>query len=110
MKKTILGLLLLSLLSGAGFGTELEMSKFRNPFDFGGGSVDQGTVKRKSASRLGMVVNMGGNLVAYIDSVPHRVGDVIDGARVTDITLKYVVLVSPKKTWRIYVEPNKEEE
>ncbi len=110
MKKAILGLLLLSFLPGAGFGTELELSNLRNPFDFGGENATRGSVRHQPASRLGMVVDMGDNLVAYIDTAPHRVGDVIDGARITEITLKYVVLASPKKTWRMYVEPNKEEE
>lgn len=110
MKKAILGLLLLSLLADAVFGTELESSKSRNPFDFGGGSGDKETFGNKPVSRLGMVVDAGGKRVAYIDGIPHKVGDVVDGARIMDITLKYVVLVSPQKTWRMYVEPLKEKE
>lgn len=110
MKKIIIGLLLLIFPVGLGFGTELESSKLRNPFDFGAGSAGKGTFGCKAVSRLGMVVDAGGNRVAYIDNVPHKVGDMVDGARITDITLKYVVMVSPKKTWRLYVEPFKENE
>lgn len=110
MKKTTLGLLLLVFLSGAGFGTELELSKARNPFDFGRGIAGERTLGHKPVSRLGMVVDAGGNHVAYIDGTPRKLGDVIDGARITDITLKYVVLVSPRKTWRLYVEPFREKE
>ncbi len=109
MKKTTLGLLLLVFLPGAGFGTELESSKLRNPFNYGRESADKGTLGHKPVSRLGMVVEAGGNRVAYINDTPHKVGDVVDGARITDITLKYVVLVSPLKTWRLYVEPFKED-
>lgn len=110
MKKAILGLLLLVLPFGVSFGTELELSKWRNPFDFRGGSAGKGTLGLKPVSRLGMVVDAGSSLVAYIDGTPRKVGDVIDGARITDITLKYVVLVSPQQTWRLYVEPFKEKE
>ncbi len=110
MKKTTLGLLLLALLPGSGFGTELELSNLRNPFEFGGGNSERGTLRTKPVSRLGMVVESGGNRVAYIDNTPHKVGDVVDGARITDITLQYVVLVSTQKTWRLYVEPFQENE
>lgn len=117
MKKSILGLFLLAFLADAVFGTERELSKSRNPFDFGkadsdtgGERSDIGTSGNKPVSRLGMVVEAGGERLAYIDGNPYRVGDVVDGARITDITLKYVVLVSPKKVWRMYVEPFKEME
>lgn len=110
MKKTILGLLLLPLLAGVGFGTELELSKSRNPFDFGKGSVGKGTLGHIPVSRLGMVVDVGGKRVAYIDGVPRKVGDVIDGARITGITLECVELFAPHKTRSLCVEPFKEKE
>ena len=97
-------------LAGTVFGTELELTKSRNPFDFGKTESDAGrergdkeTSRNKPVSRLGMVVNADHEFVAYIDGNPYRVGDVVDGARIADITLKYVVLASPKKIWRMYV-------
>ncbi len=96
------------------FGTELELSTLRDPFEFGkdaafrdGESEGRGNAGRL-ISRLGMVVQAGGRMIAYIDGVPRNKGDVVDGARITAITLEYVELASPRKKWRMYVEPRKE--
>ncbi len=97
---------------GVSFGTEIELTKMRNPFDFGkggaissgGGEGDKGGAAPRSISRLGMVYIKGDKKVAIIDGIRHHEGDLIEGSKITSITLEYVELVSAYQTWRMYVE------
>ena len=113
MKRTLLllGMLIWALGAGISSGTEIEMTKSRNPFDFGkggayfgGGSEGKGISATKPVSRLGMVYIIGDKKVAIIDGNTFHEGDSIEGSTITSITLEYVELASAYNTWRMYVE------
>lgn len=97
------------------FGIEIELTKIRNPFDFGKGGIYYGADGEgrggagKQISRLGMIVLKDEKKYAIIDGASYKIGDVIDGSKITEITMDYVQLVSPYKTWRMYVEIPEEE-
>ncbi|MBI5179605.1 MAG: hypothetical protein HZA04_10160 [Nitrospinae bacterium] len=104
----VLGLLVAD--TGSSFGIELELTKTRNPFEFGKGgtflgeAADSSGSSTKQISRLGMVYISGDRKVAIIDGLPYHEGDIIEGSKITSITIEYVELSSSYKTWRMWVE------
>lgn len=115
MKRLMVFTALYLLWATPSFGTEIELTRIRNPFDFGkGGTYSTGEAEGKGGlgkaiSRLGMIVAKDDVKFAIIDGNTYKVGDVIEGSKITSITIDYVELESTYKTWRMYVEIPEEE-
>lgn len=107
---TVFLVTILFFFSGLSFGTEIDSSKSRNPFEFGGskkhgaGSKTKGNSDSDESKRkVGMIMIIKNRKIAIIDGKRYKVGDSIDEYLIKSITLDYVELVTDKSAKKIYV-------
>ncbi|GMT41599.1 MAG: hypothetical protein IEMM0002_0010 [bacterium] len=100
--------LVLSLSAGvsnSSYGTEIDLSKLRNPFEFG--KARPAVKKRKMQKKkkiAGMIIIKGDQTVAMINGKTYRVGDTFDGSQIISISLEFLELSSEISEKRIYLK------
>lgn len=91
--------------SGIGYGTEIELSNTRNPFEFGKKKVLKKVRKQKKAEvKVDLIMIKGKVKIAIIGDKSYKVGDIIEGNRIISISLNHVELATQTGTKRLYLK------